>query len=306
MQKKSMAFRSVALVATVAMLLSSCGNKAMKQTIFSRIDPAQLEKLSKQKSDFFVFYEDVQNITRKAMQYQAAYSSITYQELYDYETKFYNNTAFRAGIEATAGAEFDAEYDRNVRPALELQKRKWGDFVKNHDPNQYLEIEGVTSIRLDRGASRPQFWFRIREPKAPVKTASISYDAVPKGAKTSNEFTTCSLAELRQNSHPDQALFYTDFDDPNYWDTHEMIFVVHRVELTDGSVYSMADLKDVPESVRAYFKDPSQEAEDEMARELVNPYYKTRTETIEAQYQEALRKANPLCYELLTNYSTEK
>lgn len=294
------------IIAAASVLLASCGSKAMKQTIFSRIDPSEIEKLSRKHSDFFVFYDDVQNITRAAIQYQAAYSSITYQELYDYETKFWNNSSFRAGVEAKSGAEFDAEYDSNIRPALELQKRKWGEFVKSHDPNQYLDIEAVTSIRLDRGASRPQFWFRIREPKAPVKTASISYDAVVKGAKTSTEFTTCSLAELRQTSHPDDALFYTDFDDPNYWDTHEMIFVVHRVELTDGSVYSMADLKDVPESVRAYFKNPSQEAEDEMARELVNPYYKTRSEYIEAAFQEALRKANPLCYELLDNYSVKQ
>ena len=39
-----------------------------------------------------------------------------------------------------------------------------------------------------------------------------------------------------------------------------------------------------------------------MARELVNPYFKTRTEYVEMNVQEALRRANPLCYELLKNY----
>lgn len=297
--------RSLVLIAIASLTLYSCGSKAMKQTVFSRIDPQEVQKIANKKPDFFVFYDDVQNITRRAMNFQAAYSSITYGELYEYESKYFNNSAFRAAQESQAGGEFDAEYDRTVKPALELQKRKWGDFVKNHDPNQYLSIEGVTSIRLDRGASRPQFWFRIREPKAPVKTASISYDSVVKGAKTSDEFYTCSLTELRENSHPDNALFYSEMDEPNYWDTHEMLIVVNRVELMDGSVYSLADLSDVPKSVRAYFLNPCQETEDEMARELVNPYYKTRAEFVESAYQEALRRANPLCYELLTNYKAD-
>ena len=131
------------IIAAASVLLVSCGSKAMKQTIFSRIDPSEIEKLSRKHSDFSVFYDDVQNITRAAIQYQTAYSSITYQELYDYETKFWNNSSFRAGVEAKSGAEFDAEYDSNIRPALELQKRQWGEFVKSHDPNQYLDIEAV-------------------------------------------------------------------------------------------------------------------------------------------------------------------
>lgn len=284
----------------MSFLLSACGSKAMEQTIFSRIDTKEMEKLAKSKSDFYVFYEDVQNITRRAVDYQAAYSSITYKELYEYETKYYLNTSFRAREESKAGAAFDAEYDRDVRPALELQKRKWGDFVKNHDPNQYLSVEAVTGI----WESHPEFYFIVREPKAPVKTASISYDAVVKGAKTSSEFETVSLSELRAINNSDNAAIYDGIEDPLYWDKHEMLIVINRVELMDGSVYSLndAEMRQVPASVRAYFMNPSQETEDEMARELVNPYFKSRAEYVEMNYQEALRRANPLCYELLKNY----
>ncbi|MCR4564764.1 MAG: hypothetical protein K5651_01600, partial [Bacteroidales bacterium] len=256
--------KKAGIILGLSLVLTSCGSKAMEQTIFSRIDTKEMEKLARSKSDFYVFYEDVQNITRRAADYQAAYSSITYKELYDYEKEYFLNSSFKAEEENKAGAEFDAEFDRDVRPALELQKRKWGDFVKNHDPNQYLEIEGVTSIMRDEGQSHPQFWFRIREPKEPVKTASISYDAVVKGAKTSFEFTTCSLSELRECSHPDDALYYEGIDDAQYWDTHEILIVVNRVELMDGSVYSLNDseMKQVPASVRAYFMNPCQETED--------------------------------------------
>ena len=285
---------------SLSVLLSACGSKAMEQTIFSRIDSREMEKLAKSKSDFYVFYEDVQNITRRAVDYQAAYSSITYKELYEYETKYSLNSSFRAQEESKAGAAFDAEYDRDVRPALELQKRKWGDFVRNHDPNQYLSVEAVTGI----WQSHPEFYFIIREPKAPVKTASISYDGVVKGAKTSSELETVSLTELRAINSSDNASVYDGITDPLYWDTHEMLIIVNRVELMDGSVYSLNDpeMKQVPASVRAYFANPCQETEDEMARELVNPYFKTRTEYVEMNVQEALRRANPLCYELLKNY----
>ncbi len=284
----------------MTMVLSACGSKAMEQTIFSRIDTKEMEKLARSKSDFYVFYEDVQNITRRAADYQAAYSSITYKELYEYETKYYLNSSFRAQEESKAGAAFDAEYDRDVRPALELQKRKWGDFVRNHDPNQYLSVEAVTGI----WQSHPEFYFIVREPKAPVKTASISYDGVVKGAKTSSELETVSLTELRAINSSDNASVYDGITDPLYWDTHEMLIIVNRVELMDGSVYSLNDpeMKQVPASVRAYFANPCQETEDEMARELVNPYFKTRTEYVEMNVQEALRRANPLCYELLKNY----
>ena len=291
-------FAGIGLLATL--LLSACGSKAMEQTIFSRIDTKEMEKLSRSKSDFYVFYEDVQNITRKAMAYQAAYSSITYKELYEYETKFYHNSSFRNQEESKAGAAFDAEFDRDVRPALELQKRKWGDFVKNHDPNQYLAVEAVTGI----WQGHPELYFIVREPKAPVKTASISYDGVPKGEKTSRDFTTCSLSELREINSSDNAEVWDLINDPLYWDTHEVLIVINRVELMDGSVYSLNDpeMRQVPASVRAYFMTPSKENEDEMARELVNPYFKSRAEYVEMNYQEALRRANPLCYELLTNY----
>ena len=72
----------------------------------------------------------------------------------------------------------------------------------------------------------------------------------------------------------------------------------------DGSVYSLNDpeMKQVPASVRAYFANPCQETEDEMARELVNPYFKTREVTIEERYQQALKRANPKCYDLLKNF----
>ena len=285
---------------SLSVLLSACGSKAMEQSIFSRIDSREMEKLAKSKSDFYVFYEDVQNITRRAVDYQAAYSSITYKELYEYETKYYLNSSFRAREESKAGAAFDAEYDRDVRPALELQKRKWGDFVRNHDPNQYLSVEAVTGI----WQSHPEFYFIVREPKAPVKTASISYDGVVKGAKTSSELETVSLTELRAINSSDNASVYDGITDPLYWDTHEMLIIVNRVELMDGSVYSLNDpeMKQVPASVRAYFANPCQETEDEMARELVNPYFKTRTEYVGMNVQEALRRANPLCYELLKNY----
>lgn len=285
---------------SLSVLLSACGSKAMEQTIFSRIDTKEMEKLARSKSDFYVFYEDVQNITRRAADYQAAYSSITYKELYEYETKYYLNSSFRAQEESKAGAAFDAEYDRDVRPALELQKRKWGDFVRNHDPNQYLSVEAVTGI----WQSHPEFYFIVREPKAPVKTASISYDGVVKGAKTSSELETVSLTELRAINSSDNASVYDGITDPLYWDTHEMLIIVNRVELMDGSVYSLNDpeMKQVPASVRAYFANPCQATEDEMARELVNPYFKTRTEYVEMNVQEALRRANPLCYELLKNY----
>ena len=183
---------------------------------------------------------------------------------------------------------------------MELQKRKWGDFVKSHDPNQYLAVEAVTGI----WQSHPEFYFIVREPKAPVKTASISYDGVVKGAKTSSELETVSLTELRAINSSDNAAVYDGITDPLYWDTHEMLIIVNRVELMDGSVYSLNDpeMKQVPASVRAYFANPCRETEDEMARELVNPYFKTRTEYVEMNVQEALRRANPLCYELLKNY----
>lgn len=294
------AIRMAGACLLMTMVLSACGSKAMEQTIFSRIDTKEMEKLARSKSDFYVFYEDVQNITRRAADYQAAYSSITYKELYEYETKYYLNSSFRAQEESKAGAAFDAEYDRDVRPALELQKRKWGDFVRNHDPNQYLSVEAVTGI----WQSHPEFYFIVREPKAPVKTASISYDGVVKGAKTSSELETVSLTELRAINSSDNASVYDGITDPLYWDTHEMLIIVNRVELMDGSVYSLNDpeMKQVPASVRAYFANPCQETEDEMARELVNPYFKTRTEYVEMNVQEALRRANPLCYELLKNY----
>ena len=95
------------------LVLSACGSKAMEQTIFSRIDTQDMEKLAKSKKDFYIFYEDVQNITRRAADYQAAYSSITYKELYEYESKYYLNSSFRAEEERKAGAAFDAEYDRD-------------------------------------------------------------------------------------------------------------------------------------------------------------------------------------------------
>jgi len=294
------AIRMAGACLLTTLVLSACGSKAMEQTIFSRIDTKEMEKLARSKSDFYIFYEDVQNITRRAADYQAAYSSITYKELYEYENKYYLNSSFRAQEESKAGAAFDAEYDRDIRPALELQKRKWGEFVRYHDPNQYLAVEAVTGI----WQSHPEFYFIVREPKAPVKTASISYDGVVKGAKTSSEFETVSLSELRAINSSDNAAVYDGITDPLYWDTHEMLIVVNRVELMDGSVYSLNDpeMKQVPASVRAYFANPCQGTEDEMARELVNPYFKTRAEYVEMNYQEALRRANPLCYELLKNY----
>ena len=289
------------ILAGIALGLALCAcSGPMDESIFTRLNADQTAKLSREQV-FFV--ERTEAIVRDVpSQFHLLYQPITYRSLYDFETKYYDNAGFQQQTKARARADFQKEYDRLYRAELDQEKRKWGEFVRDNDPGQYLCIEAVTGIKEVGDASYPQFYFKVSEPKGAVKSAEIYYDAVRKGAKTSEDWADASLEEIKRVNSLKNSYYWADFDDPEYWSKHTMLIEVRKVVMEDGRVFSLSELSHVPASVRLYFQNPSAETEAGIIRETINPSFRSEEEVVEACYQDALKQKDPLCYDFLKNY----
>lgn len=290
------------LCATALCLAFAACSGPMDESVFTRLSPDDVAKMEAKVPDFYYFYEKTQAMARQAGQFEMFYRQITYKQLYNYQKDYYDNSLFEEQCRQKARTEFLKEYDRRYRNAVEQEKRKWGEYVRNNDPAQYLRIEAVTGI-LERGsASYPQFYFNVSEPKGAVSSADIFYDAVKKGAKTSEDWGEASLAEIKACNSLRTAWHFSDFDDARFWDNHTMLIEVRKVVMEDGRIFSLAELSHVPASVRLYYQNPGPETEAGIIRELINPNFLSQEEAVEQRYQDLLKEKDPLCYEFIKNY----
>jgi hypothetical protein len=294
------------VVALVAAFCLSIGNTiAMNKSIYKPLDEKRVEKLNKDYSGFYTFYEETSSAAQTAKQNADAdkYAEIKYKRFYMFQREI-NSDGNREELREQAEKDYLKQYVDPNKAAVETELAKWNQFIADNDPEPYLKVTAHTgNYRQSTWYSyydRPQWFFSIEQPKGTLSNASVTMKILNSNGKVSKSMRY-SLSDLKKINSDKNARYLQDKDDRHFWDSHSIVIVVNSITI-DGETISGDAIKQVPASAKEYQAEPTMMNKITFIRECIDTKVPDYDEWINQQIEDNIKAKDELCYEFAQEF----
>lgn len=294
----------VALGLVIAGIMFVMSFFRLDKSILEPLDSEVVAELSEEYPEFYNKYRMIENLRNYIVteEDKKEFGKITYKEMISF-LEAYNDTAFCNNAVREARKEFESIHHQPLIPQIKAEKKKWEDFLAEHDPSSYLEVDCCERYEMSDGEYYAGFYFNLSYPKGAIENCYAHYGLVTKG--TDDEWciganSYGNLEELMERSSDKSYRWnYVSSYSADIYDNFYMKCEVFSVTLPDGTVISRDDVEQVPEEAMAYITDPSRKNEVAFIKALVMDSYPDEKEFVEKALEEKFEKTNARCLKLI-------